>query len=59
MEHTRKFNEQNYEDSIVDYIAIGEIFRERKVNKENFDELPIILQICNTRPLATATYMHA
>ena len=51
MEHARNFDEQNYSESIVDYI--GETLKERKVSRENFDESPIIRQICQTFPPST------
>ena len=51
MEHTQNFDEKNYDESIVDYI--GEKLRERKVSRENVDELTIIHQICQTFPSST------
>ena len=40
MEHAQNFDDQNYDKSIEDYM--GETLRERKVSRENFDELTII-----------------
>ena len=53
MEYARNFDEQNYNESIADYMYIKEKFRERTVNMENFDKSPIIRQICQTFPPST------
>ena len=55
MEYARNFDEQNYDESIVDYRStyIKETFRERKISMENFDKSPIIRQICQTFPPST------
>ena len=46
MEYARDFDEQNYDESIVDYTYIKETSIERKFSMENFDKSPIIRQIC-------------
>ena len=53
MEHAQNFDKQNYDESIIDYI--GERLRERKISRDNFDELilTIIHQICQTFPPST------
>ena len=51
MDYARNFDEQNYNKSIIEYL--GEKLREREASKENFDELPIIHQICQTFPQST------
>ena len=59
MEYVQNFDEQNYDESIVDYTHIKETFRERKISMENFDKSPIIRQICPTFPPSTicTTYL--
>ena len=46
MEHAWNFDEQNYDESIVDYVE--ETLKKRKISRDReiFDELPIIHQIC-------------
>ena len=51
MEHAWSFDQQNYDESIIDYI--GETLGERKFSRENFDESPNFHQIYQTFPLST------
>ena len=52
LKHAQNFDEQNYEESIIDFI--GENW-ERKVSRENFDESPTIRQISD---FSTVNYLH-
>ena len=45
------FDQQNYDESIIDYI--GEILGKRKFSRENFHESPIFHRIYQTFPLST------
>ena len=53
MEYAQNFDEQNYDESVIDYMHIKETFRERKVIMEYFDKSSIIRQICQTFPSST------
>ena len=59
MEYARNFDEQKYDESIVDYMYIKETFRERKFSMENFDKSPIIRNhSSNLSDFSIIKYLH-